>query len=117
MKPVMGTAGRGADPLRTAGERLDAAAAELDRLCGALAPSPDEAVFGRIESGFSSRATSIDGSSPSALATDPKRSRAVLRSELSRAFDRPAALRRRPLAFQPEFRYTPRSRTCREGGH
>ena len=52
MKPVIGTAGRSGDALRTAAERLDAAAAELDRLCGALAPSPDEAVFGRIESEF-----------------------------------------------------------------
>jgi hypothetical protein len=52
MRPVIAIPGRGGDPLRICGERFDAAAAELDRLCAASAPSPDEAVFGRIETEF-----------------------------------------------------------------
>ena len=37
------------DPLRSAGERLDAAAAALEKLCRAPALLPDEAIFGRAE--------------------------------------------------------------------
>jgi len=50
MRSAIAIPARGGDPLRIAGERLDAAAAELDRLCGCLAPLPEEAAFAHIES-------------------------------------------------------------------
>ena len=40
------------DPLELAGRRLDAAAAELDRLCRPPAPLPDEAAFSLAEASF-----------------------------------------------------------------
>ena len=40
------------DPLEVAGERLEAAAAELNRLVQPSAPLPDEAAFGAAEAAF-----------------------------------------------------------------
>jgi hypothetical protein len=52
MRPAICTPGQGGDALHVAGERLDQAAAELDRLCGSSASLPEEAVFGRAEAGL-----------------------------------------------------------------
>jgi hypothetical protein len=41
-----------ADPLEAAGLRLDAAAAEFDRLCRPHARLPDESAFGLAEEAF-----------------------------------------------------------------
>ena len=40
------------DALELAGDRLDAAAAEIERLCRPPAPLPDEALFGAAEAAF-----------------------------------------------------------------